>query len=103
MNSQDTIQTKEPVCSVWVSAHKKVDTQGCEFSYGWLSGKISIGVVFSFETKTGKVNLTGYPWESFQEDLTAIPYPPQVKEFFLNNEKLLAKELTSGKTHFCVY
>lgn len=101
MDSETKI--KEPVCSVWVSAHKKVDAQGCEFSYGWLSGKISTGVVFSFETKTGKVNLTGYPWESFQEDLAATPYPPQIKEFFLSNKKLLAKELTSGKTHFCIY
>lgn len=103
MNSQDITQTKEPVCSVWVSADKKVDTQGCEFSYGWLSGKISTGVVFSFETKTGKVNLTGYPWESFQEDLAATPYSPQIKEFFLTNEKLLARELISGKTHFYIY
>ena len=101
MNSEN--KTKEPVCSVWVSTHKKVDAQGCEFSYGWLSGKISTGVVFSFEIKTGKVNLTGYPWESFQEDLAATPYPSQIKEFFLSNEKLLAKELTSGKTHFYIY
>ena len=101
MNSEN--KTKEPVCSVWVSTHKKVDAQGCEFSYGWLSGKISTEVVFSFETKTGKVNLTGYPQESFQEDLAATPYPPQIKEFFLSNEKLLARELTSGKTHFYIY
>lgn len=39
MTLQDTTQTKEPVCSIWVSADKKVDTQGCEFGYGWLSGK----------------------------------------------------------------
>lgn len=101
MNSEN--KTKEPVCSVWVSAHKKVDAQGYEFSYDWLSGKISTGVVFSFETKTGKVNLTGYPWEYFQEDLAVTPYSPRIKEFFLSNEKLLAKELTSRKTHFCIY
>lgn len=103
MSSQGTILTREPAYSIWVSTHKKVDARGCEFSYGWLSGKISTGVVFSFETKTGKVNLTGYPWESFQEDLDTAPYSSQVKEFFLSNEKLLAKELTSGKTHFYIY
>ena len=100
MTLQDTTQTKEPVCSIWVPADKKVDTQGCEFGYGWLSGKISLGVIFSFETETGKINLTGYPWKSFQEDLESQPYKPEVIDFIKEHLDEISKFLKEGYLNF---
>lgn len=85
MNLQDIPQTKMPrsTCTVFVSSYKKLDSStGTYYSFGWISGELfSSGIVFSFEVKTGKIDFSGYPWESFQEDLKMCPYRPEIVEF----------------------
>lgn len=91
------------VCTILVSSNKRFDfVTGQHWGFGWLSGKLfRPGIIFSYCVETGEIDFSGYPWESFQEDLKAQPYKPEVLDFFKKYSEEISEFLKEGCFNLC--
>lgn len=74
---KEAIATASIQCS---SEHKKDTLTGQFYGYGFLEYG-SKEIPFSFNTKTGEIDLTGNPWDWIAKDLQSKPYTPEEKTF----------------------
>ena len=60
-------------------------------------------IPFSFNTKTGEIDLTGNPWNWLAKELEKNPYTLKEKNFFIKYSKKIASMLKkSGFLYFDV-
>ena len=71
------------------SEHKRDTLTGQFYGYGFLEYG-SKEIPFSYNTKTGKIDLTGNPWDWIAEYLQNKPYTPEEKNFFTKYSKEIA-------------
>lgn len=83
---KEAIATASIQCS---SEHKRDTLTGQFYGYGFLKFD-SKEIPFSYNTKTGEIDLTGNPWDWIAKDLQSKPYTPEEKNFFTKYSKEIA-------------
>lgn len=71
------------------SEHTKDSLSGQFYGYAWLKHD-SEEVPFSFNAKTGEIDLTGSPWNWLAKELKNKPYTADQKNFLTKHAKDIA-------------
>lgn len=79
------------------SEHVKDSSTGQFYGYAWLKHD-SKEVPFSFNTKTGEINLKGSPWNWLAKELNAKPYTADQKTFLTKHAKDIAPFLSENSS-----
>lgn len=53
---------------------------------------------FSFNTKTGEIDFTGYPWDFIKEEIAKKPYPPEIIAFMKKENPNFKRILKLGRS-----